>query len=124
MVKIQLSPNLRERVLSDQTRKNYSFLNQSIVRPKLCNISKNYPPRSIRTGNMRVSSLFDFKKELFLFYLHAHAKLSQEFGIWYVKSVVIVDVNFGGFDFSAWLPPPLPTPPLPPTPFRCEIEIW
>ena len=43
---------------------------------------------------MRISSLFDSKKVLFLPYIPS--KLDQEVEIWYVRSVEVLNVPFGG----------------------------
>ena len=68
-VKIQLFLNLGKAVLRGQKRKIRPYSNQSIENKKLCNTSKNQPPKSIRRRDMRIYPLFDLEKVLFLPYL-------------------------------------------------------
>ena len=75
-VKIQFCPNFGEGVLRAQKRKIFPFSNQLIENQKLYNISKNQLPMSVWMGDMRISSLFDLEKVLFLPYLPS--KLSWE----------------------------------------------
>ena len=66
-VKIQLCPTLGEGVLRGQKRKTFSFLSQLIENQKLYSISKNQPFKSIRKGDMEISTFFDLKKKAFSF---------------------------------------------------------
>ena len=52
-----------------KTQNLSSFFSQSIENQKLYNISKNQPPKSIRKGDIGISSLFDLEKVLLLPYL-------------------------------------------------------
>ena len=59
--------------------------------------------KSIRRGDMEISSIFNLKKVLFLPY--RPWKLDYEVEIWYVYLVGVLNVPFGGLDFSAQLQP-------------------
>ena len=70
--KIQLCPNLGERLPKGQKCKNCLYLSQSIENVKLYYMFKNRPPRSIRREDVRDFPVFDLEKWLFLPYRSLH----------------------------------------------------
>ena len=61
-VKIQLCPNFGEEVLRGQSRKNYSFVSQSMKNPKFYIIPKNQPSWSIRREDVKGFPFFVLKR--------------------------------------------------------------
>ena len=71
--------------------------------PHLCNICKNQPPRSIRTGDTRVSFIFDLEKGLLFPVLPS--KLCYKLEVWYADLMRARNASFGSLDYSDLLLP-------------------